>query len=657
MNWSFKKLTPNDTRVNATHLEFFRDEALASPVDALVREDIQNRLDAKAAGEDCVKVVYRFRSNLDCVPSSKVSTWLEGLRPHLQAREAIKELDTETPTTGSMPCLVLEDFGTTGLEGDPNTTSDPEDAEGRNDFYWFVRNVGRSGKKGSDRGRWGLGKIVYPAASAIRSFYALTARRSDGRELLVGRSVLAVHRIDGEDFDSEGYFGRFDDEIFHSFCTPTDDAEILCRFKKDFGLKRGQGEPGLSLVIPFPLPEITACGIAQSVIHHYFEEIIRGRLEVLVEDDLGFALEIRDESLEEAVAGLAELSADERSRLLDLIAFGRKALAFEPSAPDAWIIQSATHPSWADPEALFSSPEQALAARAAFRDGRLLRFDIPIEVATTSPPSVAIGHFSVILQRTEASAQPFEVFIRDGLTISGLKVLREPGVSALTRIENNPLSNLLGDAENPAHTTWLQTTKHFRGKYRSGAAVLKYVKNAASALADWLGRVDTELDPDLLQHLFSVPLNDGANLPKPKTKPGDKPPVKPGHFPPKRSSAFRLTECIGGFTIRATGEVVTLPERIRVRVAYETLRGNPFRQHHPADFDFLSDAGDLKITGTGVKAYGVAANILDVKPESPDFELTVVGFDTHRDLVVKARSMPSPDSEQDAEPLEVSSSQ
>jgi len=40
MNWRFKKLTPNDTRVNATHLEFFRDEALANPVDALVlRED------------------------------------------------------------------------------------------------------------------------------------------------------------------------------------------------------------------------------------------------------------------------------------------------------------------------------------------------------------------------------------------------------------------------------------------------------------------------------------------------------------------------------------------------------------------------------------------------------------------------------------------
>jgi hypothetical protein len=469
--------------------------------------------------------------------------------------------------------------------------------------------------------------------------------------------VLAVHRIDGEDFDSEGYFGRFDDGMFQSFCTPVDDPQILSGFREDFGLKRNQGEPGLSLIIPFPLAEITACGIAQSVIHHYFEEIIRGRLEVLVEDDMGFALEIRSDTIEDAVASLTQFSADERRRLLDLVAFGRKALAFPVGAPDSWTLRSANHPSLADPEALFSSPEDAVAARTAFRDGRLLRFDLPVEVATTSSPSsTASGSFSVILQRSEISSQPFEVFIRDGLTISGLRALREPGVSAVTRIENNPLSNLLGDAENPAHTTWLQTTKHFRGKYRNGAAILKYVKNAASALAGWLGRVDTELDPDLLQHLFSVPLNDGINLPKPKAKPGDKTPEKPPNPPPKRPSAFQLTECSGGFTLRATGEDVPLPERIRVRVAYETLRGNPFSQHHPADFDFLSDAEDLKITGTGIMAYGIAANILDVKPQSADFELTVEGFDTHRDLVVKARSMPAQGSQIDAEPLEIASS-
>ena len=167
MNWRFKKLTPNDTRINATHLEFFRDEALANPVDALVREDIQNRLDARAAGEDGIKVCYRFRNGLASLPQAAAAGWLENLKPHLETGEAVKELDSGVSVDAPMPCLLLEDFHTTGLEGDPLTTSDPEHADGRNDFYWFVRNVGRSGKKGSDRGRWGLGKIVYPAAPAI----------------------------------------------------------------------------------------------------------------------------------------------------------------------------------------------------------------------------------------------------------------------------------------------------------------------------------------------------------------------------------------------------------------------------------------------------------------------------------------------------------
>ncbi len=653
MNWRFKKLTPNDTRVNATHLEFFRDEALENPVDALVREDIQNRLDARSPAEDRIKVCYRFRTGLASLPQAAAAGWLENLKPHLEAGEAVKELDSGVSVDAPMPCLLLEDFRTTGLEGDPLTTSDPEQADGRNDFYWFVRNVGRSGKKGSDRGRWGLGKIVYPAASAIRSFFALTVRRSDNRELLIGRSVLAVHRITGEDFDSEGYFGRFDDEKYQDFCTPVEDPELLGRFRRDFGLRRAPGEPGLSLVIPFPLAEITPQGIAQSVIHHYFEEILRGRLEVLVEDDMGFQTEIRDDCIENAVAGLTQFGADERGRLLDLIAFGRRALSFAQGMPGSWTLRASTPPKWSDPEELFASPEDAVAARTAFRDGRLLRFDLPVEVATLRSAHVAGGSFSVVLQRGETSSQPFEVFIRDGLTISGLKALREPGVTALTRIENNPLSNLLGDAENPAHTTWLQTTKHFRGKYRNGAAILKYVKNAAAALSGWLGRVDAELDPDLLQHLFSIPLNDGVKLPKPKAKTGDNPPVIPDDLPPSRPSAFQLAECAGGFTLKSTGAAVALPEKIRIRAAYETLRGNAFSQHHPADFDFTAANGDLRVTGFGIEAYGIAPNILDVKPVAPDFDLTVVGFDTHRDLIVKARAAAASDSQPEGEPLEL----
>ena len=56
MEWRFKALTRNDTLQNAAHLEFFHNDALNSSVDALVREDIQNRLDARGRNEPFVEV-------------------------------------------------------------------------------------------------------------------------------------------------------------------------------------------------------------------------------------------------------------------------------------------------------------------------------------------------------------------------------------------------------------------------------------------------------------------------------------------------------------------------------------------------------------------------------------------------------------------------
>ncbi len=178
MEWRFKALTRNDTLQNAAHLEFFHNEALNSSVDALVREDIQNRLDARGHNEPLVEVRYRLCGPL---PSQSRQAWFRGLRDHLASRQVEEELGYEPSIDRPLSWLVIEDFRTTGLEGDPSTYQDPEHRHGvpRNDFFWFVRNVGRSGKMGGERGRWGLGKIVYPAASKIRSFFAYTVRQSD----------------------------------------------------------------------------------------------------------------------------------------------------------------------------------------------------------------------------------------------------------------------------------------------------------------------------------------------------------------------------------------------------------------------------------------------------------------------------------------------
>ncbi len=225
MEWRFKQLTPNDTLQNAAHLEFFHNEALHSAVDALAREDIQNRLDARARNEPRVEVRYRL-----CGPVAPGThdEWFHGLAPHLASSQTKADLGFQPSLQRPLQWLVIEDFATTGLEGDPLCFQDPVGlVPQRNDFFWFIRNVGRSGKKGGDRGRWGLGKIVYPAASKVRSFFAYAVRRSDSARLLIGRSVLAVHSVGNQNHDSEGYFGRFDDSEFNYFATPETEPSVL----------------------------------------------------------------------------------------------------------------------------------------------------------------------------------------------------------------------------------------------------------------------------------------------------------------------------------------------------------------------------------------------------------------------------------------------
>jgi hypothetical protein len=249
MEWRFKALTKNDTLQNASHLEFFHNEALHSTVDALAREDIQNRLDARARNEPRVEVRYRLCGPVD--PRDR-EQWFRGLAPHLTSTETREELGTSPSLSRPLQWLVIEDYNTTGLEGDPDCFQDPAPGSQRNDFFWFIRNVGRSGKKGGDRGRWGLGKIVYPAASQVRSMFAYSVRHSDRQRLLIGRSVLAVHKAGNRQHDSEGYFGRFDDTLHEYFALPETSAPVLDKFAKDFCIKRKPDEPGLSVVIPWP---------------------------------------------------------------------------------------------------------------------------------------------------------------------------------------------------------------------------------------------------------------------------------------------------------------------------------------------------------------------------------------------------------------------
>ena len=158
MSWTFAKQTPMAKHRDPIQGEFFSTESISSDADSVVRESIQNSLDAKFEGGSSI---VRVEFSIVTISKSKADPLFSDLWPHVKAcnPKAARLRDAK-----KVRCLVVEDFGTTGLRGDPAEmyeVDEGEDSDPPNEFYYFVRAEGRSSKSGSDRGSWGIGKFSY----------------------------------------------------------------------------------------------------------------------------------------------------------------------------------------------------------------------------------------------------------------------------------------------------------------------------------------------------------------------------------------------------------------------------------------------------------------------------------------------------------------
>lgn len=271
--WEFRKMARAELASDPVQGEFFTPQNLEA---SLVREAIQNSLDAKLEGSRApVRVRFTFSGPAGALGAAETRAYLKGLRPHLEAQD---ELGDQLPDPAEpMDFLLIEDFGTAGLTGDPTRTKDPDDPEAGDDFYYFWRNVGRSDKSEKDRGRWGLGKTVFPASSRINAFFGLTYRDDDGRSLLLGQAVLKVHELDDTRHCPYGFFSDYSAD--DGFSTAIEDADRVIDFGSAFHLSR-ISEPGLSVVVPYPDREIDAENMVREAIRQYFYPILKGDLEV-----------------------------------------------------------------------------------------------------------------------------------------------------------------------------------------------------------------------------------------------------------------------------------------------------------------------------------------------------------------------------------------
>jgi len=626
-HWRFRAMQKGEINVDPVHDEFFKAQDL---VDALVRESIQNSLDARRSRAP-VRIRFGLATGSHALDREKAERYLAGLSAHLRA--VAPEIRSQLPDiTGDMPYLVIEDYGTRGLTGDPTIEIEAQPGQEKNDFYYFWRNVGRSMKSENARGRWGLGKAVFSVSSQIRAVIGLTQRANESRRLLMGQSVLKVHTLDEVRHYPYGFFGRFDGDL----ALPIEDDIYIWQFARDLELLRD--EPGLSLVIPwFRADELSYEALIASVVRQYFYPITRGDLVVEIREGTRSET-ISGRSIEEVAARhLAPDVAGKLSRLCDLTRWSiwvddtQSVILPEP--------EGASAPRWppVDSDVELIEESRLLKLRQRFHEGERIAFRIPLFVKKT-PRRQFESYFDVYMEKDESLKREDHHYIRRGITIPDVFKGRSPHhpVRAILVVDDEALSTLLGDAENPAHADWAERADKIRANYHQGPSTIRYVKQSLQYLSALVLRSPEAADRDLLRDIFSVATEPGASQ-------GGKSRGSGEGDVETQANAFgvieshrgvvRLEPVAGGFVVQSVNGAFRTGITYRAEAAYRVRAGNPFRKYSP--FDFRLSKAPIALEPSDVALQQIGDNWIIFTPLTAEFRLRIRGFDERRDLVVR----------------------
>ena len=642
--WRFRKIEDGQKAQNPTHREH-----LKGVVESLVREAIQNSLDAtsRSAGgapDPVTKVVFTFGS---CA-GPEAAPFFSGLLPHLKAVTDI--LPEGLPDTGNIPFLTIEDFGTRGLVGDPELFAEnlptPINGDKKNHFYHFWHAVGQSPGEHKRRGSWGVGKIVFSNASAIRSFFGLTRFEGGASPYLMGEAGLRVHEMSEASgrYDWYGYFAEHKVLSSSSAPYPVADTATISKFQRLFKLGRRENDTGLSIVVPFYRREFKPMELARFAIENYFYAIAARRLEVsVISEHQSFHLTA--DRLDDVVDSLewpakATAAKGEMRKLLGLARWHQQLGDADLLKLNASVEYAINPDHWPD-----DSLKQS-AARFSANEPVALRVVVPVKEIGGERHEESLD---LVLQRDDALRKGNVVHMRAGLTLPDLRDKSGPGVRGLLligaddRTESGPLEKLLQKAEGPAHRNWETSGEHYdqaKNTYEDAYHLIRFCRSLAARVRELLTTPAEARDVQTLRSFFPDPTRHKKSEDGPPPVIVEAPPEIPP-LPPEPPKMFTRDEVEDGFVIRGNSEFVGQLSPLRIRMAYATWGGGQWVKYRPTDFDLGKDELAIKAVGINEapEAMVVKPNTLVVTPIDPNFRIEVRGFDRNRALHVEVRQI------------------
>lgn len=632
MEWKFQPKHPGTGKArNPLGDEFFTDAELLTDASSLVREAIQNSLDAKEDLEEVLLV--RFKIGSRRFDLSQPNPFI-GLEPH-----TVAALGSDSGLI-SPECkfLVYEDFNTVGLLGDSGLDLASSGLEKRQQSYtYFVHYEGEGSKEEGSRGKWGVGKVVFPKISKIKAHFNYSVRDSEyapcGKtNVLIGQSVLKFHEVDGKAFQPDGWFAREMDGVPLPFS-----GEVAQSFVEGWGVTRKINETGLSVVVPYVSQELQIAQFRDAVIRQYFLPIVAGEIVCTFEDEAGASLTLDSDNILSVIERLKVLSeGSSRDLSAEQVKTAMRAFVVAVDSCDPIIVEvpdDSTAPnSLAIPEAKI---EEGLSSLEKFG---VALFHITVQVPKPRTKETIEDYFEVLVTKAEGD-NPI-IYSREEILVPGTRAINVAGFMAIVMTSSGPLADLLGRAEGPAHEDWRDDTKRFKSDYEQpreakarATRLLRVVRQFPKRIVQELARnEEVETDTSYFADWFVPPTEkedgrDSGGLDPIIVDPDPPPPKNAGPSFSMNSGTLKVSSGRANYPV---GSIVNL------NLAYSVAKGSAFKKWKEIDFDLSLENG-LKVSSAGAKVTSKAKNKISIEVLRPDsWNLEISGFRPYRDLEVKS---------------------
>lgn len=631
--------------------EFFNDVDTLDEISSLVRESIQNSIDARRNNKEPVIVRFTIGSSnpennskyfKEIISHAKKSIY-ESLVPNLSIKSKF---------------LVIEDFNTYGLKGSINSSRPTEESSeiyGSN-FWFFEWKSGETNKLAGGRGSWGIGKAVLSAASRLKTILVQSERSEEfcpeknTKSILFGHSIFKYANVDGVRLGPHRTWmieKILDGKSVHM---PSSDPHEIASFRRDWLCTRNTGEIGTSIVIPFIKDSINSKRLVQCIIQDYFIAILEDVLTCEVINERSEKISLSKDSLISHIRGIDEEDWPSAGRNKEeLIGFCNMYKSKMTKTSIMKTIKT-NYDSINDWSAVIFTDEDKIEFQSKLEAGICLEFIVKTEVPTDRIGNYISDEFYVLLAKAPNENMSKTLFTRQGIIIpEAHRDSKLVGLLSMVIIDegkSNSLQKMLRDSEGPAHKNWTPRGDKVHSKYEARALkkTINWVKTSALTIHKKLQPDQSIADDRSLAKYFpddepiagSYGELNGEDEPKTGRPEGGQG-GSGGKGVPRGGRLLRVErgDVMGSIRILPIdSSKISIGMKFEIETAYALRGGDSFSAWDEEDFNLESLYSSQNSFGVSAEFIGNKA-IIEVSKEN--FSVLFQGFDANRDLSIESK--------------------